>query len=61
MRAFCEEHGIVYLDTRDAFRARYAEVKHWLHYRRDAHPTAEGQAVIAKAIEDAGIVAPVER
>lgn len=61
VRTFCEENAIVYLDTRDAFRKKYAEVKHWLHFRVDAHPTAEGQAVIAKAIEDAGLIEPVER
>jgi hypothetical protein len=56
MGAFCTANGIGYVDSLEAFRKKHAEVGRWLHHRRDGHPTAEGQAVIAAVIADSGLV-----
>jgi lysophospholipase L1-like esterase len=58
LSAFCAENGIVYVDTLDALRKRSTELKRRLHFPKDAHPTAEGQAVIAQTIADAGALKP---
>jgi lysophospholipase L1-like esterase len=60
MRAFCQQNGIDYVDTRDAIRERVGSAGHWLHYRKDAHPTPEGHAVIAHTIAQAGLIKPVD-
>lgn len=56
--AFCGAHGIAYVDTLNAFRARHKELGRWLHYPNDAHPTAEGQEVIADTVIHAKVVLP---
>lgn len=58
MSTWCESESIVYVDTLDAFRAKTKELDRWLHYRRDAHPTAEGHEVIADTIVQAGVIEP---
>jgi lysophospholipase L1-like esterase len=60
LSSFCAEHGIAYVGTLDALRKKTAEVGHWLHYRKDAHPTPEGQAVIAQAIAESGAIQPAQ-
>ncbi|MDA2933345.1 hypothetical protein MYX82_03270 [Acidobacteria bacterium AH-259-D05] len=50
MRGFLESKGILYVDSLDGLRARANETGRWMHYRRDAHPTAEGHEVIADTI-----------
>jgi hypothetical protein len=54
--------GVLYVETLDDFRHEVARRHTWLHYRRDAHPTAEGQRVIGAAVEralaGAGLFAP---
>ena len=59
IRAFCEESGIRYVDTLNALHDRAQKVGHWLHYRRDAHPTREGQEVIAEVIAKSGALPPI--
>lgn len=56
VEADCQKLGIAYVDTLDAFRAKYKEVGHWLHYHKDGHPTPEGQEVIADTIMRAGVI-----
>lgn len=56
--AYCAAKNITYVDTLTAFQSKYAEVKHWLHHPKDAHPTAEGQAVIADTVNKAGLISP---
>lgn len=48
--AFCAAHNIAYVDTLEAFRSRHKQLGRWLHHPNDAHPTAEGQEVIADAL-----------
>ena len=59
IRAFCEANGIRYVDTLDALHDRAQKVGHWLHHRRDAHPTREGQEVIAEVIAASGALPPI--
>lgn len=57
--AFCKQHDITYVDTLDDFRAKTKELGRWLHFRKDGHPTAEGQELIANTILKAGAITPV--
>jgi lysophospholipase L1-like esterase len=59
VRSYCQSHGIMYVDALDALHAKTKEVSHWLHYRHDAHPTAEGHEVIAETILRSGVLQPV--
>lgn len=54
--ADCKKLGIVYVDSLDAFQSKSKQVGHWLHYHKDAHPTPEGQEVIADAVMQAGVI-----
>lgn len=54
--AYCQALGVGYVDTQAPLRAKYREVGHWLHFPKDAHPTAEGHAVIADAIVRSGLM-----
>jgi hypothetical protein len=56
VEADCQKFGIIYVDTLEAFRAKNKEVGHWLHYHKDAHPTPEGQDVIADTIMRAEVI-----
>jgi hypothetical protein len=60
VRSYCQSHGIIYIDMLDAFRAKAKELGHWLHYRRDAHPTAEGQELIAETVLKAAAIQPAK-
>jgi hypothetical protein len=53
---FLAAEGIAYVETRDAMREYVREHGRWVHHRRDGHPTAEGQAVIAEAVLAAHLV-----
>jgi lysophospholipase L1-like esterase len=55
--AYCKQSGITYVDTLNGFQIKSKEVGRWLHYPKDAHPTAEGQEVIADQILKAGVIA----
>ena len=54
--ADCKKLGITYVDSLDAFQSKSKEVGRWLHYHKDAHPTPEGQEVIADTIMQAGVI-----
>lgn len=53
---FCHEHDIAYVDTLGAFQGRAKELGRWLHYPNDAHPTPEGQVVIAETVFGANLL-----
>jgi lysophospholipase L1-like esterase len=57
LKAFLADSGIAYVETLDAFREKQKQVGRWLHFRDDAHPTAEGQKVIADAIVESRVIA----
>lgn len=48
--AICQRLGIVYVDTLGPLQQRSKDSGHWVHFRKDAHPTAEGHEVIADTI-----------
>jgi hypothetical protein len=48
----CGRIGAGYIDTTKAFVEAVRERKHWLHWPQDAHPTPEGQDLIAQVIAD---------
>lgn len=56
--AFCREIGVGFVDTQTPLRARHRQTGRWLHFRRDAHPTAEGHQVIAEAVFSCGLLRP---
>lgn len=58
VRAFCEEQGIVYIETLDALRDAHEQTGRWMHHRRDAHPTPEGHEVIARTVLEAEVFVP---
>ena len=59
--AWCTQAGIEYVETLEAFRTETRAKDRWLHHRKDAHPTAEGQALIARVLMDAKIIRPVQK
>jgi lysophospholipase L1-like esterase len=58
LRAWCESNGIAYVESLDELRATVKAKGHWVHHRKDAHPTAEGQAAIARALLHSGLIVP---
>jgi hypothetical protein len=48
----CQRIGAVYIDTTDAFVSAARERHKWLHWPQDAHPTPEGQDLIAEVVAD---------
>jgi hypothetical protein len=48
----CQRIGAGYIDTTPDFVAAVHARKHWLHWAQDAHPTPEGQDLIAQVIAD---------
>ena len=56
LEAWCRSRGIAYVGTLEAFRRAIAGHGRWLHHRKDAHPTAEGQELIAETLLQAGII-----
>ena len=56
VKSQCQSLGVAYIDTLDPLRTKSKELGRWLHYHKDAHPTAEGQELIADTIFHAGIV-----
>ena len=57
--AWCKDAEVSYVETLDAFRAETHAKDRWLHHRKDAHPTAEGQALIARVLAAAKIIRPI--
>ena len=60
LAAWCEDHDITYVETLDALREQVKSRGHWLHYRDDAHPNADGHEVIAETIYTARLITPIE-
>jgi lysophospholipase L1-like esterase len=56
VRSVCQKLGITYVDTAEPLRSKSKQLGRWLHYRKDAHPTAEGHEVIADTIYRAGVI-----
>lgn len=56
VRRWCDAHGVSYVDVLEPMRARAAEQGRWVHWPRDAHPTPEGQDVIAETIVRAKVL-----
>ena len=56
VQAQCQALGIAYVDTLERLRAKSTQLGRWLHFHKDAHPTAEGQEQIADTIFHTGIV-----
>jgi lysophospholipase L1-like esterase len=48
----CQTIGAIYIDTTDAFVSATRERHKWLHWPQDAHPTPEGQDLIAEVVAD---------
>ena len=57
--AYCRELGVGFVDTQAPLCARHRETGRWLHFPKDAHPTVEGQQVIAEAVLRSTLLAPV--
>ncbi len=55
--------GMPFVDTTPAMAAETKRLGRWLHFRQDAHPTAEGHRVIAetvgRALVELGLVPPL--
>jgi lysophospholipase L1-like esterase len=58
LQAWCAAKGIRSVDSTDALRAAVAARGHWLHYPKDAHPTAEGNAIIAGRLAASNLLQP---
>ena len=56
VRRWCDERDITYVETLDAFREKTADLDHWLHWHKDAHPTAEGHELIADVLLRSGTI-----
>ncbi|MDB4538524.1 hypothetical protein N9226_00195 [bacterium] len=54
LRDHCISEGIAFVDTTPAMREASSKVGHKLHWPDDAHPTPEGQQVIARKIALSG-------
>ena len=52
IKAICEELKVKFIDTTFSLKNRSNELKEWVHYPFDAHPTPEGHKVIAQSIFD---------
>lgn len=61
VRAECRGLGVSYVDALEPMRQQSKLLGHWLHYRKDAHPTAEGQRVIADTIYRSGSIVDSSR
>lgn len=58
LAAWCAANGIRYVDSCDLLRQRSKAAGRLLHHAKDAHPTPEGQKVIAEAVVQAGVIQP---
>jgi lysophospholipase L1-like esterase len=48
----CQRIGAIYIDTTEKFVLAARERHRWLHWPQDAHPTAEGQDLIAEVVAE---------
>jgi lysophospholipase L1-like esterase len=58
VRTECRRNDIAYVDALEPMQQQSRKSGRWLHYRKDAHPTAEGQDVIAEAIFRSEVIQP---
>lgn len=52
LKQICARAGIYYVDVTGRLTDEARKRKRWLHYRLDAHPTAEGQRLIADSVAE---------
>ena len=58
LRKWLQSKQIPYIDSTDALRAYVQKTGKWVHYRKDAHPTAEGQEIMARTLVESGLFVP---
>lgn len=58
--AYCREVGVGFVDTQAPQRSKHQQTGRWLHFPKDAHPTAEGHQVIAETVFRSGLLKPVK-
>jgi GDSL-like Lipase/Acylhydrolase family len=58
LREWLESKKIAYVESTDELRAYVKKVGHWVHYHKDAHPTAEGHEVMARVLVESGLFTP---
>jgi len=56
--SWCKSNNLSYIDTCEALRVKSQELKRWLHYPIDKHPTPEGHEVIARTVLESGLIRP---
>lgn len=54
--AWCEDNDVTCIETLDAMRAKHRQLGRWVHWRKDAHPTPEGQDTIAQVVFDKWLI-----
>jgi lysophospholipase L1-like esterase len=59
LRAWLETKEIPYVETVDSLRAHVEQTHRWVHFRKDAHPTAEGHEIMAAMLAKSGLLAPM--
>jgi lysophospholipase L1-like esterase len=58
LQEWCAAKGIASVDSTEALREAVAARGHWVHYPKDAHPTAEGNAIIAEHLAASSFLQP---
>jgi lysophospholipase L1-like esterase len=58
LRDWLKSKKIPYVDTTAPLRERVKKVGHWVHYHKDAHPTAEGHEVMAEVLAKSDLFMP---
>lgn len=58
LREWLESRQIPYVQSVDALRAQVRKTGKWVHYRKDAHPTADGHEIIADTLVASGLFVP---
>jgi hypothetical protein len=57
VRAYCQAHGMAYVDTLDEFRRR-TSLGRLLHFPQDGHPNVEGHEAIVETVFTSGLLQP---
>lgn len=58
LREWLQSRQIPYVESMDSLRAQVQRTGKWVHYPKDAHPTAEGHEIIADTLVASGLFAP---
>lgn len=61
LKAWLDSKGIAYVESVDALRTHVRATGRWVHFRKDAHPTDEGHAIIAGTLVESGLFVPVKK